>query len=174
MSKTKLKKIFTVKEVANLIDETPNVVRNWMKELKEYIPTQKNESGYNVFNDEAVERMKLIQQLHRDNNYSIKQIQHYFETDGESYKPISEKKYDEIVADELREMKEQISELKQSNGAQEQFNQALIEKLDAQQAYIEEKINQRDKQLLTSIREIQETKLLAAMIEDKKWWEFWK
>jgi transposase-like protein len=28
---------FTVKEVANLLDESPNVIRNWMKELRDYI-----------------------------------------------------------------------------------------------------------------------------------------
>ena len=45
----------TVKEVATIIEETPNIIRNWMKELKSYIPLQKNESGYNVFNQEALE-----------------------------------------------------------------------------------------------------------------------
>jgi len=47
--------LLTVKEVAVIIEETPNIVRNWMKELKSYIPLQKNESGYNVFNQEALE-----------------------------------------------------------------------------------------------------------------------
>lgn len=30
-----------------------------------------NESGYNVFDAEAIERMKLIKQMNREQNYSI-------------------------------------------------------------------------------------------------------
>ncbi|WP_232725677.1 MerR family transcriptional regulator [Bacillus sp. FJAT-44742] len=55
-----------VKEVSNIIEETPNVIRNWMKELKPYIPLTKNASGYNVFAREALEKIKLIKQLHRE------------------------------------------------------------------------------------------------------------
>ena len=93
-----IKTELTIKEVSNIIDETPHIIRNWLKELKDYIPVHKNEAGYNVFDDEALERIKLIKQLHRDQNYSIKQIQHYFATGGESYKPTPSKGTDELRA----------------------------------------------------------------------------
>ncbi|MGG3450551.1 MerR family transcriptional regulator [Domibacillus aminovorans] len=67
---------FTIKEVANWLDESPNVIRNWVKELREYIPLKKNESGYNVFDHEALEKMKSIKMMHRQQNYSMKQIKH--------------------------------------------------------------------------------------------------
>ncbi|MET3322373.1 UNVERIFIED_ORG: transposase-like protein [Peribacillus simplex] len=38
-----LDKGFTVKEVASFIDETPNVIRNWFKELRQYIPHEKSD-----------------------------------------------------------------------------------------------------------------------------------
>lgn len=163
-------RLLTIKEVANLIDETPNVIRNWLKDLKQYIPLQKNESGYNVFDHTAIDQLRLIQQLHRDRNYSIRQIEHYLSTGGEAYKPVSEKKYDEIIADELKELKEQIKSLQEHNLKQESFNKTLIEKLDNQNKYISEKLNKRDQELTRSIRELQETRQLAAA-QEKPWWK---
>lgn len=44
-----LDKNFTVKEVANFLEETPNVIRNWFKEFRNYTPHEKNSNGYNVY-----------------------------------------------------------------------------------------------------------------------------
>lgn len=52
------------------------------------------------------------------------------------------------------------------------FNQALIKKLDQQQSYIEERLEQRDKKLMESLRQSQEEKKAlaeaAATQEEKK------
>ncbi|WP_374724513.1 helix-turn-helix domain-containing protein [Calidifontibacillus erzurumensis] len=175
---------FTVKEVANIIDETPNVVRNWMKELRMYIPLKKNASGYNVFDEEALDRMKLIKQLHRVQNYSIKQIEHYFATGGKQYTPIPKKGVEEMLAEELRSMKEMIEELKEQNRVQLEFNKKLVEKLDNQEKinaellhqlntqarFIEENIGKREEQLLL-VEKIEnrekETKELLEQIHDQ-------
>lgn len=153
----------TVKEVANLIDETPNVVRNWMKELKPYIPLKKNESGYNVFDEQALEIMKQIKDLHRNRNFSIKQIEHYFATDGETYIIEPEKDLGEKLAEELNEIKSQLQQ-------QQEFNKLLIDRLDKQNDYIHNVLVQRDQKLLESIREMQEQKLLeiAATKEEQQ------
>ena len=45
----------TVKEVAEAIGETAVTVRNWMRELKPYVPLKKAENGYNLFDEEALE-----------------------------------------------------------------------------------------------------------------------
>jgi DNA-binding transcriptional MerR regulator len=82
---------FTVKEVANFIDETPNVIRNWFKELRQYIPHEKDNNGYNIYKSEGIDRFKEIKTLHREQNWIIKQIEHYFATGGESFKPEPEK-----------------------------------------------------------------------------------
>jgi hypothetical protein len=49
-------------------------------------------------------------------------------------------------------------------------NRALVQKMDEQQKYIEERLNKRDELLLQSIRESQETKklLLAAQEEERE------
>ncbi|WP_078431013.1 MerR family transcriptional regulator [Alkalihalobacterium alkalinitrilicum] len=161
-------KPLTVKEVANILDETPNVIRNWVKDLKHYIPLQKNASGYNVFDAAALERMKLIRELHRDRNYSIKQIEHYFATNGESYKPEPIKGPDVLLAEELKSIREELQSLKEQNVQQEKFNKALITKLDEQQKYIDERLNARDEALLHSLRESMETRLQIATAQEEK------
>ena len=101
-----LDKGFTVKEVANFLEETPNVIRNWFKDLREYIPHEKNSNGYNVYKREGIERFKEIQALHRCQNWSMKQIEHYFATGGESFKPEPEKTAGEMLAEEIRKLRE--------------------------------------------------------------------
>ncbi|MCX2829668.1 DUF3967 domain-containing protein [Bacillus pseudomycoides] len=157
----------TVKEVALCVDESPNVIRNWMKELRTYIPLEKNESGYNVFNKKALEQMKIVKQLHREQNYSIKQIEHYFATGGESIKPVPSKEVGEILAEELKALKNEVSRLREYSEKQEEFNKLLIEQLQKQQDYIDNKLENRDQKLLETIREVQETKLLTASTEQK-------
>lgn len=166
----------TVKQVANIIEETPNVVRNWIKELKMYIPIKKNASGYNVFDQEALEVMKEIKRMHRERNYSIKQIEHYFATGGKGYTPIPEKSVEDEFNETLQDIQNRLNTLQEDNKQQLEFNQALLKKLDDQQKYIENRLEERDELLLRGIRGLQETKSLEAAAEEEKktWWKFWK
>ncbi|WP_375143435.1 MerR family transcriptional regulator [Domibacillus sp. A3M-37] len=77
----------TVKEAANYVNESPGVVRNWLRELKSYIPTMQGDNGYHYFDQRALERLMLIRQLNRDQHYSIKQIEYYFATGEIPVKP---------------------------------------------------------------------------------------
>lgn len=147
---------FTVREVATYLDETPNVIRNWFKELRNYVPHEKNSNGYNIYKQEGIERFKEIQSLHREQNWSMKQIEHYFATGGESFKPDPEKTGGEILAEELRALREEITALREDNKEikeqldnqdrrmdnQENFHKTLIER-------IEQTNKERDKQLET-------------------------
>lgn len=170
---------FTVKEVASFLDETPNVIRNWFKELREYIPHEKNSNGYNIYKREGVDRFKEIKALHRDQNWSMKQIEHYFATGGESFKPEPEKTVGEILADEIKLLRAELSALREENQTlrenQENFNKALIEQLQNFRMETAEQLQQldrgsveRDKQLMQSLREtLQTNKLLAAAKEEE-------
>ncbi|CAH0317872.1 hypothetical protein SRABI96_05313 [Peribacillus sp. Bi96] len=160
-----LDKGFTVKEVASFIDETPNVIRNWFKELRQYIPHVKNGNGYNVYKRDGIERFKEIQALHREQNWSMKQIEHYFATDGESFKPEPEKKAGEMIAEELKAMREELAVLREENQEiklylenQENFNKALVEQLQK----FERGSIERDDQLTKAIKEAKEQKKLIA------------
>lgn len=163
-------KLFTIKETSNILAETNHTVRHWMKELKDHIPLTKNESGYNVFNAEALERMKLIKQMKRDQNYTLKQIDHYFATGGEAYTPTPKKGTDELLSDELRSIKEELQHLREDNAKQEAFNQSLVDALKQQQEYIDNRMQERDIKLMESLKESQETRKQIATAEEKKGW----
>lgn len=165
-----LDKGFTVKEVASFIDETPNVIRNWFKELREYIPHEKNSNGYNVYKKEGMERFKEIQALHRQQNWSMKQIEHYFATGGESFKPEPEKTAGEMLAEEIRLLREEVKALRLDNQdikeeleQQRGFNKALIEQL---QQYERGSLERHNK-LTESLKETMETKKLIAAAEQQ-------
>lgn len=78
---------------------------------------------------------------------------------------------------------EDVAEIKQALQEQAEFNKLLLERLDQQHAYIDQKLENRDRVLMESIREFQETKKLmieaAATKEEeqeqkKKWYQLWK
>lgn len=164
-----LDKGFTVKEVASFIDETPNVIRNWFKELRQYIPHEKNENGYNVYKQEGIERFKEIKALHREQNWSMRQIEHYFATGGASFKPEPEKTAGEMLAEEIRLLREEIQavrmdnqEIKDQLEQQKGFNQALIKQL---QQYERGSLERHNK-LTESLKEsMEQRKLIAATVE---------
>jgi len=69
----------------------------------------------------------------------------------------------QIIADQ----KEEIAELRK--------HVAVIEnRQQEQQEYINSKLEERDQQIMESIREIQEAKNQLAATKQEKWWKFWK
>lgn len=70
----------------------------------------------------------------------------------------------EVVTKLLARIERQGEQLE----AQEQFNKKLLERLDQQQQYIEERLNHRDEMLLQSLREAQETKQLLLATKDEQ------
>ncbi|WP_129731441.1 DUF3967 domain-containing protein [Ectobacillus funiculus] len=72
------------------------------------------------------------------------------------------------------DMIERLIRLEEHNKRQEAFNQELLHQLQKQQQYIQESLERRDKTLMETVREIQETKLLTAATQQKRWWQFWK
>lgn len=53
---------------------------------------------------------------------------------------------------------------------QQEFNQKVLERLEAQ----EQRQAERDENLMQALRETQETKKQLAAAAHKKWWKFWK
>ena len=147
----------TVSEVAKEINESSTTIRNWMKQLKEEIPTIKAENGYNYFDDDATKRLLLIKQMNQEEGYTIKQIKYHLSTDGETLSP--EQFYS------TKDLIEKIEALQEGQQVQEQFNQALMQRLDdqntimeKQKEYIEESLKERDKKLLETLNEAKANK----------------
>lgn len=67
----------------------------------------------------------------------------------------------------MANQKEEIAELRKHIADVENQQQE-------QREYINTKLEERDRKLLESIREIQETKKQIAATQQKKWWIFWK
>ncbi len=60
---------------------------------------------------------------------------------------------------------------------QEELNHKLIQRLDDQERYIEERLKVRDEKLTQTLSEVLETKRLLAAAQQqppKKWYQFWK
>lgn len=142
-------KLYKVKEVATLIGESDNVVRHWLKDLEAYIPTERSDAGYHLFGQKAVQVLRTIQRLNREQRYSIKQIEHYLATGGDELAPTAQ--LPDRAVDELAEIKTMMEQ-------QQQFNAALLERLDQQQQYIERALQRRDEQLMSTLRALQEAK----------------
>jgi DNA-binding transcriptional MerR regulator len=141
----------TVKEAAKHIQESPGVVRNWMRELKSHIPTIQGENGYHYFDQSALDKLVLIRKLNRDQNYSLKQMDYYFSNDETQIQtePVH------VVSNDIREdLKTIVDRLE----LQQQFNQALVTKLDEQQQYIKDSLIKRDQMLLESLKASQEAR----------------
>lgn len=158
----------TVKEAAQYIGESAGVIRNWMRELKPYIPTIKGENGYHYFGKEALVKLLLIKQLSREQNYSIKQIEYHFISDGKTVKPEPKLEASELILKELQEIKTKLD-------LQEQFNKVLVEQLEKQQKHIDDQqkllsdsLDNRDQQLLLAIKESQQVQEETSASTQKK------
>lgn len=161
MNENKGEMLLTVKEAAQHINESPHVIRNWMRELKNHIQTKKGDNNYHYFDKVAIERLMLIQKLTREQGYSLKQVEYYLATGDDPLQPETKPENDNEILNELQELKKKFEK-------QEQFNEALLQKLEEQNQYINESINKRDQQLLDTMNEIQHAKIEASAAEEKK------
>ncbi|MGG3887573.1 DUF3967 domain-containing protein [Metabacillus fastidiosus] len=74
----------------------------------------------------------------------------------------------------VNEQSDKLDEILKRLDQQESFNQELLRRLDKQQQYIEkqdryisDRLEARDEQLMTALREVQETKKLTAVAQDE-------
>ncbi|MCZ8521226.1 MULTISPECIES: DUF3967 domain-containing protein [Paenibacillus] len=73
----------------------------------------------------------------------------------------------------INEMDFELQELKvRSKKMQQQFAEQQQE-LFTLKGYIENRVEQRDKELMYALREIQQTKTQIAASRDRRWWKFW-
>lgn len=73
---------YSIREIATDLGETVHVVRNWLRDLRPYIVLYKTDSGFNRFGKEALETIRLVQRLHRQEGLSMKEVEYYLATNG--------------------------------------------------------------------------------------------
>ncbi|MDM5430780.1 DUF3967 domain-containing protein [Bacillus mycoides] len=92
---------------------------------------------------------------------------------------VKEKDMSEVDTDVITENEqhdERYDELKEMIQQQNEMLKQMAMKMDEQQRYIDERLERRDQQIMSVIREIQEEKrvlLEIATTQKKKWWQFW-
>ena len=129
----------------------------------------KNSVGHRIFYSRDVEMIREIVTLKNSGSLTL----------NEAVKAILESDIDDITDTapirntDYSKLLEEFEAFKKS---QMQFNQKLLERLEKQQSYIENSIDERDKKLMLAIKESMETRRqIAAEEENKKsWWKFWR
>lgn len=75
--------------------------------------------------------------------------------------------YIDEISDRLISMEKELKDIKTQNKILQDQNYEL-------KTTVETSSNKRDENLLSLIREVQDTKKMIAASQEKKWWEFWK
>lgn len=139
----------TVSQVAQEIGESVHTVRNWLRDFRTYIPTEKTESNYNLFTQEGINSLNRIKKMYREQNLSTKQIEAIL---SGAEKP--------VVQNEI----ESISIIREILDEQKRFNEELV-------ARIEEQNQRRDQQLMIVLSGLREQNRLKG--KKKPWWKPW-
>lgn len=128
-----------------------------MRDFKEYIPLEKAENGYNLYPPEAVDVLRTIRQLIRNQNYSTRQVTHHLATGGAEVAAAVESPAVPIHA-ELEELKAMVQQLTERSERQEEFNRKLLETME-----------RRDRQLTAYMDE--RRALIAESRKPKTFWQ---
>jgi len=159
---------YIIKDIAEILEEEPHTIRNWLKELEGYIPFTKKKNGYRIFKKDGLERFQLIKHLNRDQEYTLKEIAFYLDTGGEAFKPVPEIRADSILADEMRKMRERLDQLEERDKKRDEVLMNLAEQLTKQNAYIEHTLQERNENLTAAMREMLEGKKLTAVSQHEE------
>lgn len=155
---------YLTKEVAKRLQVEPVTIRKYTQILEDkgYL-YKKDDRGWRMFSEEDIKGLEYLCLL-KLNGQSLEDAAEHIASLYSSNLAISQP----YMA--LQDRDPVLDFMKR----QEDFNRELLKRLDRQEQYIENNLKKRDEQLLTSIREIQETKLLVAANQRGKWWQFWK
>lgn len=145
----------TISQIANEIGESVHTCRNWFKDYRDYIPHVKDKNGYNLFTREGLEIFLKIKRMFRDQKLTARQIGAILA--GAELPTAAAAESPKV--DDLAEIKKMLAQ-------QQEFNHALIQRLDKQQQFIEHALQLRDQQLTETLRLMQDRK-------KRRWWTFW-
>lgn len=146
-------KIYQTKEVAKRLSIEPVTLRKYVSMLeKQGYSFQKDDRGWRVFTEDDVKALEYLQMLKNQGHSLEKSVGRVAELYRSNL----------VVAPSdttLQEDDKLIAFIKQ----QTEFNDRLMKRLD-----------DRDKNLIAVLRELQETRKELAVAEQKHWWKFWK
>jgi DNA-binding transcriptional MerR regulator len=164
---------YFAKDVSLQLDMNPSTLRRWCIELEKAGYTfTRNEHNQRIFYERDFNAFRKLKELLSKNLSMENAVSAVVSMDQVlSQTPTVHQNND----GEFRLSKRDLQEI-----IQEEVRKAIQEERESMLQAFERKMNdateKRDHQLLTAIREIQETRLLLAATQEKKkrWFEFWK
>lgn len=160
MSEIKL----TVTQAAKNLGETTHILRNWLKDFRPYIPTEKADNGYNLFTQDGIDVLMRIKKMYREQNLTTKQIEAIL---AGADKP--------TVRDEQAAAIETMDGVRELLEQQREFNAELLKRMDAQHEQFEKFVQRRDEQIMYVLRELQESREQKRLEARRQlpWWKRW-
>jgi hypothetical protein len=182
------------KDVTEAVGAPKTTVNDWINDFAPFIPKVKN-GRTTYYKPEAVDVLLVVKEL-REKGYDKSQISmelpKMFAIDvdevGNKIEK-SESRSDQTgnrdalltvmqtigkVMERMTKLEREVKEAKEKQIEQQMINSEILEKLNEQQKIIDERLKERDMNLVNAIKEIQEIKKQVATTKEKKWWKFWK
>lgn len=162
-----IEKAYWNHEVAKYLEVGESTLRKWCIELEKNGYTFiKGTKDSRAFTEHDMQALQLFKKLTRVKNHTKEQaaivvVERFLREGGnEVTAPVH---MDNTQS--FQKLESMVQDLLTASKKQEEFNRALVTKLEQQEKYIKESIEKRDKLLLENIRSSQEQ---AAAIEKKK------
>lgn len=168
--------LYNSSDVATLLQIKESTLRKYclflMEEGYEFLT---NEMGYRAYRDMDIVALRKLLELKTEGNMTLKQASKVVVTvhNGKAVATpvITEEQYNSLL-EEFQAFRE----------SQEAFGQELLKRLERQQdyllqqqKYIENRLNERDNNLVQVMKQTLEARReIAATEAQKKWWQFWK
>ncbi|MFQ6585420.1 MerR family transcriptional regulator [Priestia megaterium] len=176
--------VYTLKDTVKLTGLSVDLIRLYEKEFN--LQIQRTEGGHRRYNKQNIDLLTEIKKRIQEQNWSYKMINQWLQ--GEIVPEAIEVQSN--LEKKVESLEEKVQELLNRSEKDEQFQLALIqrldeqgslikkltEKLDHQDKYIENNLERRDEKLTSAIREISDTKKLIAAAQenlDSKSKGFW-
>ncbi|CDQ42122.1 MerR family transcriptional regulator [Virgibacillus salexigens] len=166
-------KWLSISQLSEVTGIPETTVRRYTNKFINYFRFEKRSRG-KKFHPDSVEVLNRIAALYAD-DYEAIEIENALAKDFPI--GVGEEKEETTKQPPVKSIEQQFNEFKEQ---QERFNRELLNQMQEQQDYIKNSLDKRDKALMNTVNEMQETrKLLAASQEKeeankKRWWRFWK
>lgn len=163
--------MYTPKIVADRLGVTPDLLKVWSNEFN--IQTERSQGGHRRYSKENIEELKAIKEKIQVQNWSYDQVRAWKNGELDSF----------VSKEEKSELEKKLNEVLENQQLQNQFNQALVQKLQEitnelvttkehlanterkltevegknseLEVFIEKKLEKRDQLLLENIRDMQ-------------------
>lgn len=174
------KKWITASEIAKQANIPESTTRRYLNNFESFFKYQDRSRGRR-YHPDAVVVVTRIQSLYSagaESEEIVENLEKEFPITVNSHDPSTDIPPPVAPYATAEDLAKVIEGLEQQRKQQEEFNKALIDRLDERDRYIEESIRKRDENLMVVLREIQDSKKQIAAAEEEKeikkpWWKFW-